>query len=90
MPLLLFAVQLHNRSVKYEEGKDWADQRGFLYRETSAKNRSNVEAVFDCLVERVLQQPDMWSRQTEEAGGGHQVLRTLIDQKARSNTQCCA
>ena len=48
-----------------------------------------MEAMFHSMVERVLQQPDMWSRDTEEAGG-HQVLRTLTDRKARSEAQCCA
>jgi len=81
--------QLHKRRVQYDEGKDWADQRGFIYKETSAKDKSNVEAMFHSMVERVLQQPDMWSRDTEEAGG-HQVLRTLTDRKARSEAQCCA
>ena len=48
-----------------------------------------MEAVFDCLVEEVLQQPDMWGREREEAGG-HQVLRSLTERRARSDTQCCA
>ena len=81
-------VQLHKRRVDYDEGKDWADQRGFIYQETSAKDKSNVESVFHVMVERILQQPDMWSQETEEAGG-HQVLRTLTDRKARSDSQCC-
>ena len=83
-------VQLHKRRVNYDEGKDWAEQRGFIYKETSAKDKSNVEVVFHCMVERILQQPDMWSRETSEEGGGHQVLRTLTDRRARSETQCCA
>ena len=71
------------------EGKAWAEQRGFIYTETSAKDKSNVDSVFHSMVERILQEPDMWSQETEEAGG-HQILRTLIDRKARSETQCCA
>ena len=88
---LLFSLQIHKRKVGYDEGKDWADQRGFLFTETSARDRSNVEAVFHQLVERMLQEPDMWNRVAED--GGHHILRTVGVGGSRGRSdrggQCC-
>jgi len=81
--------QIHKRSVSYDEGKDWADQRGFLFTETSARDRSNVELVFQQLVGSILQEPGMWSEEGGEGGGGIQVLRTQDTRQQDRGGQCC-
>ena len=86
------SVQIHKRSVSYDEGQEWAEQRGFLFTETSARDRSNVEVVFQQLVGRILQEPDMWTRESEEGGkggGGLQVLRNLDTRHRERGGQCC-
>ena len=48
--------------MSYEEGREWAERRGFHFEETSAITSSSVDAVFDCLVGKILQQPDLWDK----------------------------
>ena len=42
-----------NRKVETEEGKELAEELGFPFMETSAKNNINVSETFDDLVERI-------------------------------------
>ena len=48
------------REVSYKEGREWAERRGFLFLETSAKQSSGVERVFYNLVEKIVQEPGVW------------------------------
>lgn len=56
------------RKVSYEEGKEWAERRGFLFLETSAKNSSGVEKAFYKLVDKILQEPGLWEKEASKIG----------------------
>ena len=57
-----------SREVSYEEGREWAERRGFHFEETSAITSSSVGTVFDCLVGKILQQPDLWDKSVIKSG----------------------
>ena len=48
------------RRVSCEEGREWAERRGFMFLETSARNSSGVDTAFNRLVDKILQEPGMW------------------------------
>ena len=54
--------QKGRRRISYEEGANWAERRGFLFLETSAKNNAGVETAFYNLVDRILQEPALWEK----------------------------
>jgi len=89
--------QRSKRRVSTEEGRSWAEEKGFSFIETSAKDNSGVEAAFSQLVERILQDPDRWEKDLFSKGGTESP-RTLggsmggIDGMARGNRGnqgCC-
>ncbi len=44
-------IDLPDRVVSFEEGKEWADKHGFLYCESSAKTGENVADIFKIVAE---------------------------------------
>ena len=54
--------QKGRRRISYEEGANWAERRGFLFLETSAKNNAGVETAFYNLVDKILQEPALWEK----------------------------
>jgi len=54
--------QKGRRRISYEEGANWAERRGFLFLETSAKSNAGVETAFYNLVDRILQEPALWEK----------------------------
>jgi DnaJ family protein C protein 27 len=47
-------IDLGPRQVTEEEGKRWAESKGFLYFETSAKSGHNVNAMFSTLFRTIV------------------------------------
>jgi len=45
---------LENREVSYEEGKEFADENGLIFLETSAKNNSKVSDAFLLTAEAII------------------------------------
>merc|ERR1711970_1483120 len=58
--------QVGRRRVSTEEGWEGAERRGFMFLETSARNRAGVDTAFNKLVERILQEPGMWERESDK------------------------
>ena len=77
------------REVSYKEGREWAERRGCLFLETSAKQSSGVERVFYNLVERIVQEPGVW-----EEDGGLQGGRKVKIREGEGETDhvwtCCS
>ena len=48
-------LEMENREVSYEEGKQYANERGYEFFETSAKLGVKVESAFRGLVQTILQ-----------------------------------
>ena len=55
--------QAGEREVTSEEGRMWAERRGFIFIETSAWNNSGVDTAFYELVDRILQEPGVWEKE---------------------------
>ena len=60
--------QKGRRKISYEEGANWAERRGCLFLETSAKSNAGVETAFYNLVDNILQEPALWERDPSIAG----------------------
>ena len=67
--------QKGRRKVSPEEGKNWAEQRGFIFLETSAKSSSGVEPAFYQLVDKILQEPALWEKEGGKMGQQEIVQR---------------
>ena len=61
--------------MSHEEGKNWAEQRGFIFLETSAKSSSGVETAFYQLVDKILQEPALWEKELGRMGQQEMVQR---------------
>ena len=44
-----------SRKITAQAGKDWSEQKGFLFTETSAKSSANVTEAFNILLDSLLQ-----------------------------------
>ena len=73
--------QLNKKMVRVEEGRQWAEERGFQFigmskllciilkchhLETSAKSQQGVDLVFTALVDQILQYPQLWEQDTKD------------------------
>jgi len=67
--------QKGRRRISYEEGANWAERRGFLFLETSAKSNEGVENAFYNLVDRILQEPSLWEQDLK--GGESKETRQM-------------
>ena len=64
--------ELEKRQVTYEEGKKFAEDRGFHFYETSAKTGQNVKEAFDDIFEQLYQCFE------SEIVGGNEVKKEII------------
>jgi GTPase SAR1 family protein len=48
---------VHDRAVSTKDGEAWARAKGMLFLESSAKNADNVKAVFEEVVQKILDNP---------------------------------
>ncbi|KAI6141739.1 ras-domain-containing protein [Pisolithus tinctorius] len=60
----------HSRQVSTSEGQTFATRKECLFLEASAKTSVGVREVFEDLVKRILETPELWSPVTPESGGG--------------------
>ena len=73
------------REVSYKEGKDKADELGYLFNEASAKNGENILLLFANLTEAMMEQLE--KDKSESLAIGKQTLQSirLIDDSVLSN-----
>jgi len=64
-----------DRAVQRAEGEAWAREGGMLFLESSAKNADNVKAVFEEVVQRVLESPALLANAQPTASRQGVVLR---------------
>ncbi|KIJ67170.1 hypothetical protein HYDPIDRAFT_126984 [Hydnomerulius pinastri MD-312] len=60
----------HSRQVPTPEGSAFARAQSALFLEASAKTSVGVREVFEDLVKRILESPELWAPVTPESGGG--------------------
>ncbi|KAI6140178.1 ras-domain-containing protein [Pisolithus tinctorius] len=60
----------HSRQVSTSEGQTFATRKECLFLEASAKTSVGVREVFEDLVKRILETPELWAPVTPESGGG--------------------
>ena len=77
------------REVSYKEGREWAERRGFLFLETSAKQSFGVVRVFYNLVEKIVQEPGVWE-QDEGLQGGRKVKIRDGEGETDHVWKCCS
>lgn len=56
------------RAVSRDEAQSWARDRGMMYLEASAKDKTGVEAAFEELVCKILERPENHGGGEEGAG----------------------
>ncbi|KAG6328522.1 hypothetical protein ID866_10568 [Astraeus odoratus] len=81
----------HSRQVPTSDGAAFAARKGALFLEASAKTSVGVSEVFEDLVKRILETPELWAPVTpdsgkrgQEEGGG---MPGTIDLGGRGQTQ---
>lgn len=61
-------LQEHSRQVSTDEGAVFAARQDALFLEASAKTAVGVREVFEDLVRKILDTPELWAPVTPEAG----------------------
>lgn len=69
---------VNDRAVSTKEGEAWARAKGMLFLEASAKNQDGVKAVFDEVVQKILDNPALLSG-TGPAGSGAKANLARLD-----------
>lgn len=62
--------QEHSRQVPTDEAAMFARRQEALFLEASAKTAVGVREVFEDLVKKILDTPELWAPVTPEAGSG--------------------
>jgi len=70
-----------SRAVDYEEAKQYADENGLLFMETSAKTAVNVNEIFLAIAKKLPK---------NEGTGQPQVIRPTVGETNRSTGNCCS
>jgi len=73
------------RKITRDEGADFAKQRGILFFETSAKTRVGIVEMFEGLVERIFDTPDVYKHVTTSVHPRNEVRIDL----PRERSSCC-
>lgn len=76
---------IHERQVKYEEGKEIANKYGLNYFETSAKNNKNINTIFMSVVESKLKKMEILKSKDFNKNN----LKFNLTHPDESNKQCC-
>ena len=78
-------IENEKRVVTYEEGKKYAEDKGYHFYETSAKNNVNIEEAFNDIFEQ------LYKTFEAEITGEKQVKEGMkvSGKKARGNRGCC-
>ena len=83
---------VNDRAVSTKEGEAWARAKGMLFLEASAKNQDNVKAVFDEVVQKILESPALLSGTGPAAGSKSNVARLDVPKPAAAEagkSGCC-
>ena len=77
-------VESDKRVVTYEEGKKYADEKGYHFYETSAKNNINIKEAFDDIFEQLYKafEPEITGEKPVNEG-------MKVGKKRGSNRKCC-
>jgi Ras-related protein Rab-5C len=88
-----------SRAVDYEEAKQYADENGLLFMETSAKTAVNVNEIFLAIGELLVAFPAGLSLSflvvlakklpKNEGSGQQQNIRPSVGETNRSTGNCC-
>lgn len=82
-----------DRAVSTREGEAWARSKGMLFLESSAMNQDNVKAVFEEVVQRILETPTLLSG-TSPATSRPGLARLDVPRppvaEASGGTGCCS
>ena len=79
-----------DRAVSTAEGEQWARSKGMLFMESSAKSGDAVKGVFDEVVTKILESPDLLKSATPSSRAGVARLDAIappVQQGGSSN--CC-
>jgi Ras-related protein Rab-18 len=79
-----------DRAVSTAEGEQWARSKGMLFMESSAKSGDAVKGVFEEVVTKILENPDLLKSATPSSKVGVQRLDAIappVQQGGSSN--CC-
>lgn len=71
----------NSRVVDYEEAKQYADDNGLLFMETSAKTAVNVNDIFLAIAKKLPK---------NEGTGPQQNIRPTQNEQSRQNSGCCS
>lgn len=71
----------NSRVVDYEEAKQYADENGLLFMETSAKTAVNVNDIFLAIAKKLPK---------NEGTGPQQNIRPTQNEQSRQNSGCCS
>ncbi|KAL4066356.1 ras family-domain-containing protein [Scleroderma yunnanense] len=79
----------HSRQVSTSEGASFAARKGALFLEASAKTSVGVREVFEDLVKRILDTPELWAPVTPDSGkrGQEEGMPGTIDLNGRGQAQ---
>lgn len=72
------------REVSRQEGQQFARRHAMLFIEASAKTKDGVECAFEELVEKIIQTPGLWEKDSNQGG------RISIRETATGGVQSCA
>ena len=77
-------VESDKRVVTYEEGKKYADEKGYHFYETSAKNNINIKEAFDDIFEQLYKafEPEITGEKPVNEG-------MKVGKKRGGNRRCC-
>uniref|UniRef100_U5EW99 small monomeric GTPase n=1 Tax=Corethrella appendiculata TaxID=1370023 RepID=U5EW99_9DIPT len=71
----------NSRVVDYEEAKQYADENGLLFMETSAKTALNVNDIFLAIAEKLPK---------NDTAGAQQNIRPVQNDQNRQSSNCCS
>ena len=77
-------VQDEERKVTYEEGKNYAESKGYHFYETSAKTGQNIKEAFDDMFEQLYQNFEGEITGKKQINAGIQIKKSN-----RKNRKCC-
>ena len=80
-----------DRAVSTAQGEQWARSKGMLFMESSAKSGDAVKGVFDEVVTKILESPDLLKGAAPSARSAVQRLDAIAPpvQQGGSNSNCC-
>lgn len=79
----------YSRTVTEQQGRDLAEEYGFKFWETSAKENINVEPVYNFVVEDIVHKTYAKARSNSSISSEGSTVTTLMAIKPRRRRKCC-